>query len=73
MKVLISFYSVKHSPAETKKKITVFVILLVRYCKYLEQYDVCFGVHLVTFSRLLVFIAANGRMIVNDEVGETME
>jgi len=38
-----------------QKNDTVFVILLVRLCKYLEQYDVCFGVHLVTFSRLLSF------------------
>lgn len=56
MKVLISFYSVKHCPAETKKNDTVFVILFGRtLCKYLEQYYVCFGIHLMTFSRLLSF------------------
>jgi hypothetical protein len=31
MKVLISFYSVKHSLAETKKKDTMFVIILLRH------------------------------------------
>ena len=56
MKVLISFYSVKHFPAETKKKrYSICHNRGKKLSKYLEQYDVCFGVHLVTFSRLLSF------------------
>jgi len=41
MKALISFYSVKHSPAETKKNDNSICHNLGKtLCKYLEQYDV---------------------------------